>query len=178
MNVRLTIPTGEVTIRPYAVTDAQAVWEAVRESVNQLMPWMPWCHPDYSLEESRTWLETQVQAFAAKTAYEFAITSSDGRYIGGCGLNQIDSANRRANLGYWVRSTATGRGAATEAVRLIHRWAIDHTDLIRMEIVIAVGNLASQRVAEKATAVREGTLFKRLLLRGTPWDAVMFSLTR
>jgi RimJ/RimL family protein N-acetyltransferase len=168
----------QIVIRPCEVADAPAVSEAVRESVNELMPWMPWCHPNYSIEDSTTWLEAQVEAVRAGTAFECAITSSEGDYLGGCGLNQIDTANRRANLGYWVRSTATGRGAATSAVRLIHKWAIDSTDLIRLEIVVAAGNHASQRVAEKAGAAREGVLRKRLLLRGEHHDAVMFSLIR
>ena len=154
------------------------MWEAVHESLTDLMLWTPWAHPNYSVEEARTWLEAQVQAFSAKTAFVFAITSSDGRYLGGCGLNQIDTANRRANLGYWVRSTATGRGVATSAVKLIHEWAIENTELVRLEVVIATGNRASQRVAEKAGAAREGLLFKRLLLNSEIHDAVMFSLTR
>ena len=45
-------------------------------------------------------------------------------------------------------------------------------------VVFAVSNLPSQRVAEKAGAVREGVLRRRLLLHGVSHDAVMFSLTR
>jgi RimJ/RimL family protein N-acetyltransferase len=48
--------------------------------------------------------------------------------------------------------------------------------LIRIEIVAAVGNLASQRVAEKAGAVREGVMRKALLVRDTAHDAVLTSL--
>jgi RimJ/RimL family protein N-acetyltransferase len=36
--------------------------------------------------------------------------------------------------------------------------AFEATDLVRLEIVVAVGNVASHRVAEHAGAVREGTL--------------------
>src|SRR5207247_8079258 len=119
-------------------------------------PWMPWCHPDYSIEESRYWLEAQVPAFQQGTSFEFAVVSADGRYLGGCGLNQIDRANSRANLGYWVRSSATGRGVATAAVERVRKWGFDQTTLVRLEVVIAIGNIASHRVAEKAGALREG----------------------
>jgi ribosomal-protein-serine acetyltransferase len=165
-------------IRRYRLEDDAVVAEAVRESINELQPWMPWCHPGYSIEESRSWLQVQVPAFDEGVAFEFAIVSADGHYLGGCGLNQIDRINKRANLGYWVRSSATRRGVATAAVRAIRDWAFDHTDLIRLEIVIVVGNLASHGVAEKAGAVREGTLHRRLVLHGTVHDATMFSLTR
>ena len=104
--------------------------------------------------------------------------SVDGTYLGGCGLNQIDRINRRANLGYWVRSTATRQGVATGAVRALRDWAFEVTELVRLEIVVAVGNAASHRVAEKVGAVREGTLIRRLMLHGALRDASMFSLTR
>ena len=171
-------PAMNVRIRPYRVEDAEAVVEAALESTAQAHPWMPWCHPAYSLPESRSWLEAQVAAFEARTAFEFAIVSADGRYLGGCGQNQIDALNRRANLGYWVRSSATGQGVATAAVRALWDWAFEATDLVRLEIVIAAGNVASHRVAERVGAVREGTLLRRLLLHGRLNDATMFSLTR
>ena len=167
-----------VTIRRYQVEDAAAVWEAVCESRAELEPWMPWCHAAYSIQESRSWLEAQVAAFDQGTAFEFAIVGSNGEYLGGCGLNQIDQTNRHANLGYWVRTPATRRGVATKAVLAIREWADQHTDLIRLEMVIAVGNVASQQVAQRAGGCFEGTLRRRLLLHGVAHDAMIFSLIR
>ena len=51
-------------------------------------------------------------------------------------------------------------------------------DLLRAEIVVAVGNHASLRVAQKAGAKREGILRDRLIVRDKIYDAVMHSLTR
>lgn len=151
---------------------------AVRESLAELIPWMPWCHPEYSAQEARSWLRVQVQAFNERKWFEFAIVDPDGRYLGQCGLNQFDELNRRCNLGYWVRSSATRRGVATRAVSLLRDWAFAHTNLVRVEIVIAAVNHASVRVAEKAGAVREGVLRHRLFLHGASIDAVMFSFVR
>jgi len=168
----------EVRIRRYALGDAAAIFEAARESMTELQPWMPWCHSGYSIADSISWLQTHVPAFDAGASFEFAIESADGRYLGGCGLNQLDTINNRANLGYWVRSSATRRGVASAAVHALRAWAFARTNLIRLEIVIAAGNLASHRVATKTGAVREGTLHRRLLLYGTAHDATMFSFTR
>jgi RimJ/RimL family protein N-acetyltransferase len=146
--------------------------------MSEMVPWMPWCHPDYSLEESQAWCQAQVIAWANRTAYEFVIAAADGSYLGACGVNQLDASNRRANLGYWVRSSAAGRGVATAAVKLLTGWVFQHTDLVRLEILVATGNAGSLRVADKSGAAREGVLRKRLLLHGESHDAVMFSLTR
>jgi ribosomal-protein-serine acetyltransferase len=167
-----------VRIRPYRVDDAAALTEAAHESVAEVQPWMPWCHPGLSLEDTRAWLQLQVPAFQNGEAFEFAIVSEDGRFLGGCGVNQIDRDNRRANVGYWVRSSAARQGAATASVGLISDWAFAHTDLVRLEIVIACGNAASLRVAEKSGAFREGMLRRRLLLHGVHHDATIFSIVR
>ena len=110
--------------------------------------------------------------------YTFAIVGDDGRFLGGCGINQINRIHKFGNLGYWVRTSATGRGVASEAVRQAAGFAFRNTDLVRLEIVCAVGNERGQRVAGRAGAVREGVLRRRLLLHGEPVDAVMYSLVR
>lgn len=168
----------DVLIRPCRVEDAQAMYGAVRESLTDLIRWMPWCHQDYSLQEAKSWLRVQVQAFNERKWFEFAIVDPAGQYLGQCGLNQIDEANRRCNLGYWVRSGATGQGVAGRAVLMTRDWAFERTNLARIEVVIAIGNQRSLRVAEKAGAIREGVLKKRLLLHGVQEDAVLFSLVR
>jgi ribosomal-protein-serine acetyltransferase len=168
----------ETTIRPYRVADAEEVYAAVRESMAELSPWMPWCHPGYSIEETRAWIESQIPAFLQATAFEFAIVSASGRYLGACGLNQIDKGNRRANLGYWIRSSAACHGSATAAVKLLQAWAMKSTDLIRLEIVIAVENRKSRRVAEKAGADFEAVLRNRLWLQDKPCDAAIYSFIR
>jgi RimJ/RimL family protein N-acetyltransferase len=72
-----------------------------------------------AMENPRTWIEALALAFGARTAYECAMASAQGRYLGGCG--KIDVVNHRANLGARVRSSAAGRGVATVAVR---RWLL------------------------------------------------------
>ncbi len=172
------LPGPQIAIRPYEVGDAPAVYEAAFESVREAHPFLPWCRPGIRLDEQQAWIHAQAAAFEAQAAYEFAIVSGEGAYLGGCGLNQIDHVNHRANLGYWVRTSATGRGIATVAVRLLVDWAFRHTDLARLEVIISTRNPASIRVAEKAGAAREGLLRMRLLLHGVWHDAVLFSFVR
>lgn len=166
------------SLRPYTPEDAQALWEAARESVGEVHPWLPWCHPQYSLAEAQEWIRSRPALAAEGREYAFAIVGTGGRFLGGCGLNQINPIHRFGNLGYWVRTSATRQGVATEAVRQAAEFAIRNTDLVRLEIVCAVGNAASQRVAERAGAVREGILRRRLLFHGQSVDAVMYSLVR
>jgi len=89
----------DIAIRPYTPDDAEALLAAVRESIAELAPWMPWCHPGYSIEDARSWIQTTLEGRRDGTLYDFAIIAG-GRLAGGCGINQIQPLDRVANLGY------------------------------------------------------------------------------
>ena len=170
-------PAG-LAIRPYALENVRALVEAARESWREVQPFGPWCRPDFSAEDARMWIESQIAAFRNGSAFEFAVLSPEGELLGGCGVNSVEWVNRRANLGYWTRSSMTGRGIATAAIRLVVDWAFAETNLNRLELVVSDRNPRSLRVAERSGAVREGLLRERLFLEGEPHDAVIFSFVR
>lgn len=167
-----------ISIRPYVLADAPALYDAARESVGEVHLWLPWCHPEYKLDDAQTWIRGQIEAFANRTTFSFVVEDEGGRMLGGCGLNQINEVHRLANLGYWIRTSAAGQGIAPQAVRLLAEWAFAETNLQRLEIVVAVANTRSHRVAEKAGALREGVLRSRLYVHDQPQDAVMYSIVR
>jgi ribosomal-protein-serine acetyltransferase len=169
---------GAVAIRPFVSADVEAVFEAVRASMDALSAWMPWCHPAYAADDARAFLRYAEDSRAGGREYHFAIVADrDGRLLGGCGLGAVDGINRSASLGYWVRSDATGRGVATAGARLVARFAFDELALELLEIRASVINVASQRVAEKLGAHRDAILRGRLLLGRERHDAVVYSLT-
>jgi ribosomal-protein-serine acetyltransferase len=173
---KLQLTDGFVTLRPYRKQDAAELYAAIMESMAELKPWLPFAHDAYSLKETKGWLGTQVKGWKHGTEFNFAIVDpKDGTMLGGCGLNNIEPENRRANLGYWVRTSRSGRGVCPAATRLLARWGLEKMKLGRIEVLVAVDNLKSLRAAEKAGARREGVLRHRLWLHGTPRDAVMHS---
>jgi RimJ/RimL family protein N-acetyltransferase len=165
-----------IALRPYQADDVLPLYEAASESIADIYPWMPWCHPGYTIEDSRTWVESRLGAWG-KPDYDFVIVEqAAGRFLGAVGLNQINRVHDFANLGYWVRSSVAGRGIAVLAARLCARFGFDELKLHRLEIVVDVDNRRSQRVAEKVGATREG-LARQRCKSGDAWrDAFMFSL--
>lgn len=168
---------GKILIRSYRAADIGVMYEAVRESIAEVSPWLPWCHAGYSVEETTAFVMAREEAWQNDEAYAFGVFDAvTGNYLGGVGLNFINRIHQCANLGYWVRTSATGRGVAPRATRLAARFALERLGFQRIEILAAVGNHASQRAAEKAGATREGVLRKRLLINGQPLDAILYSL--
>lgn len=171
---------GVVTLRRPRPADVDGLYRAVRESMDALRPWMSWVTDDYSIQESRTWVEEQPSSWKEGVHYGFLITDAGARtedaVLGVCGLGHVNDVHRFANLGYWVRSGRRGEGVAGRATRLVAAFGFRHLDLVRIEIVVAVDNVASLRVAAKVGARREGVLRNRILVRGVAHDAVMHSL--
>ena len=167
-----------IAIRPYFSADAESLVEAVLESVEQVRPWLQWCHHGYDLKEARDWIARCEQNRQGGTEYNFTIVGGSGRLLGGCGLNQLRPEHRLANLGYWVRTSATGHGVAAAAVRALSDFAFRETDLIRLELVVAAGNEASHRVARNVGALNESIAHDRLYVHGKAHDAVIYALLR
>ncbi len=170
--------TSTIRIRCYQPEDAGDFHLAAQESSDDVFPWLSWCHSDYSFQEAKEWSESRKKLFTQGKEFEFVIVDHEDKFLGGCCLNQINSADRMANLGYWVRTSATGRGVATQAVKLLAEFAFSQTNLERLEIICAVGNEASQQVAKNVGAVKEGVLRGRIFLHGQPHDAELYSILR
>ena len=166
----------DVLVRPLAVGDAPALHAAVRASIASLAQWFPWAHAEYALSDAETRISHCVAARERGEEFAFGIVGADGELLGCVGLNQVNRAHRSANLGYWIGETHRGRGIATDAARQVAATGFGELDLVRIEIVTLPGNAASQRVAEKLGAMREGEFRSRLVVRGEPVDAVVFSL--
>ncbi len=167
---------GSVLLRPCRLSDADAMYEAARESIAELSVWMTGWLSEYSFEECRTWLESQPEKWEQEV-YSFVIIGPrDNHLLGGCGLRITDKSFRVADLSYWIRTGQTKRGLATTSALLLARFGFNELNLNRIEIVIAVDNKPSQRVAEKTGAIKEGVLRNRLVVNGKTVDAVMFSL--
>jgi ribosomal-protein-serine acetyltransferase len=168
---------SNILLRTFRAEDINALYEAARESINEISPWLPWCHANYSIEESTSFIMSREEAWKSEGEYTFAILDAKtGMFLGCVGLNQVNRDHQLCNLGYWVRTSCTGRGIASAAARLAARFGLEELKLQRIEIVAAVGNRASQRAAEKTGALREGVLRKRLLTNGRAQDAILYSL--
>jgi RimJ/RimL family protein N-acetyltransferase len=101
--------------------------------------------------------------------------SPDGEFLGFTGASTIDRETGTAELGYVVAPNARGRGVATEALRLLTEWALAEV-MVRIELLISVENLASQKVAERCGYVREGVLRSLHFKEHLRGDTAIYSL--
>ena len=165
----------EVLLRPFRFEDTLQLYQAVQETLKELRPWMSWANENYSEVTAREYISITRARWEEHTLYAFAITH-EYKIIGVCTLSSIHPIYRYCNLGYWVRRTRHGQGIAGRAAKLVARFGFENLGLIRAEIVIAAGNTASRRVAEKIGAHYEGVLLNRMVVGKSIYDAHMYSL--
>ena len=154
---RQPILTDRLLLEPVSPEHVPGMWAATEASLPELRKWMPWAH-QASEANSREFAERSEASWVEGTDYAFAVMK-DGEYIGGAGVHSY-RLEGMGELGYWLRSDMTGQGYMTEAGAALVAFAFDTLGLYRLELRAGVGNLASQRVAEKLGFSREGTLRK------------------
>jgi RimJ/RimL family protein N-acetyltransferase len=173
------LTTGNLVIRPFTVGDAKVFATAARESVQTLNPWMPWCVSTFTEEHALEWFASCDREQEAGRAYDMgAFCRTSGELLGGASINQLSPHHRYGNIGYWVRQSRQRQGIAKQAVAALCEFGFLRLGLYRLEIVVAVGNVASQAVATSSGATHECVARHRVFLHGKPTDAHVYSLTR
>jgi len=179
LRMRTELSDGTIRIRAYQPGIELAVFEAAQESVREVGPSMRTWREGATYATAARHVAESIRAWHAGTWYDFAVTRiGSAAFLGRVGLDHI-SDDGTANVGYWVRTGHTGQGVATAAVRLIAKFGFEDLGLLRLELLIAVANPASRRVAEKVGATFEGVLPAGPRGRGElENDSYLFSLTR
>ena len=104
MRIRIQTPTelsdGTIAIRTYQPKDAHPCFEAARESIAEVSRHLPWLHQEYSIEETRMWIEKTVpKLWEQQSEYHFVITEvATSSILGACGLDQVNWVDQTAHL--------------------------------------------------------------------------------
>jgi RimJ/RimL family protein N-acetyltransferase len=147
---------GVVTLRAFSQDDVSAVAAALEDGeVSRWTASIPW---PYTEAHAIDWIGSHEQRRRVGEGLDLAISDESGAALGAIGLDGLDWSAGRANVGYWVARHARERGLATRAASLLSDWAFDALALRRLQLFTMEGNIASERVAEKAGFRRIETL--------------------
>lgn len=166
---------GGVVLRRMEADDMG--WITVACSDRELSRYVPGIPYPYSEADARAFAEQAARRWAEGKGAAFVIGQAPGgQGLGMIELHQAPGDPGLAEVGYWLRREARGRGVATTAVRLVAGWAFSELGVGRLNLQTAPENLPSQRVAERAGFTREGLLRAWLPTADGRRDSVMFSL--
>lgn len=171
--------TERLKLRAPKRADSAALDEAIQETLDELVLWLPWARLGHSLGDTRRYLRGARSARNRRQAFEFVIEDQgDGRLLGMVSLHRIDWMRRSGGIGYWVRRSEWGRGIAPEAARAMLDVAFIECGLHRVEVLVAPENKPSQRVVDKVGFVREGVARGAEFVNGSHSDHIQYALLR
>jgi RimJ/RimL family protein N-acetyltransferase len=151
---------GTIVLRSWRPEDADAVVDCLNGDP-EIARWLDQIPQPYTREDARVYI-------AGMTGNEretrFAVTgAATGRVLGSIGASW-NQAGDVAEIGYWLRADARGRGVMARAVRLLVCWATAE-GAARIQLRADVENEPSRRVAQSCGFTLEG------VLRASHWNA-------
>ncbi|MEK8145276.1 GNAT family protein [Streptomyces sp. M10(2022)] len=111
-----------------------------------------------------------VERWDRDSAFAFAVVDGDGVVVGNAAVGAVDRRHGIGWVSYWTTAAARGRGVASQACRVLARWAFDDAGLFRLELGHRVNNPASCRVAAAAGFAVEGLQRQKLEYDGVRYD--------
>lgn len=135
-----------IVLRRWRLSDAEALHQAVLESIGHLRPWMEWIAAEpQTIEQRRGLLARWDREWSQGGDCSYGIFAPGERVAGGCGLH-----HRRGpgvlEIGYWVHPAFLRQGIATRASRLLTDAAFTLPGIERVEIRHDRANVASRGV--------------------------------
>ena len=172
------LETDRLVLQRFGRRDNSTLDEAIRASLPDLHQWLPWARLDYEFGDTNAFIRESIQAWKEERAWDYSIRmkAEPDRHIGNVSMWTVSKLGKIAEFGYWVRTDETSKGVCTEAVDRLLKEAFTALGYHKVTLRIAVGNTASDRVAEKLGFTREGLLREELLIRGNWVDHSLWSL--
>lgn len=138
----------QIVLRAPDPVDAEAVTEAITDSLDDLRPWMAWAAQPMTIDQQAVRLAVGAEAFAlgADVTYTIAV---DGEVGGAVGVHDRLRDPVVRELGYWRRTGLDGRGVVTRSVLAVLD-VLAARGIERAVIHCDAGNRRSAAVAERA----------------------------
>jgi RimJ/RimL family protein N-acetyltransferase len=165
---------GDVLLRPSTPADAPAIRALYSEP--DVRRWMGWDDVLPDEDEALANIARAASAWRQGTWAVLRIVDAARDEVVG-GVNLRLPGQQTAEVSYFLRRSARGRGLATRAVLLAAGWGFAELGLERIELRAHPANEASQRVAERAGFTLEGReRASRAWPDGTRFDSLLYSL--
>lgn len=170
--------TERYLLRRVEIDDAEAIFDSYTTDakVTRFLGW----RTHNSVAETEAFLKSAASEWEQGKGFPVVVYSQDQPNVL-IGMFHPHLIGHRVNYGYVLRTSAWGKGCASEVLAWLTNHALSHPAIFRAEAFCDVENAASARVMEKAGMTREGILrryFKHPNISDDPRDCAMYSKVR
>lgn len=173
------VASSRVVVRRYRPDDGADFFAGLAPQRAELLQWMTWPQKHQRLEDSESYVARMHAEFALRSNMPMGIWSKSGEFLGGSGFHAPDWNTPKAEIGYFLLSSARRQGLASEVVRLLIQYAFEHMQVNRVFGTCDAGNAASANVMRRAGLSEEGLMRSETRdHRGRLRDTLMFGLAQ
>ena len=169
------IIVDDLVLKPIPLSQdyAQQIYDAFHEDEASFRFWME----DGIYKTVKEVLSSYRTKYIDEERWKYAMYGIFKRdeLLGEIGLSCIDTKNKTAEIGYWLKKAARGKGIIDRLIPVIEKLAFDTLNLRKIIIWCDAENIASRRHPEKQGYVLEGIQRERKLWPdGTIHSTAMF----
>jgi len=169
------IVDNELRLKEIGLEDVDSIYRTVVNEREYLGKWLPFV----SITNKRSDSQAFVQSIINSGKKNFICTIFfQQMFVGLIGLKDIDSFNKKSEIGYWLSEAFQQKGIIARSSKAIIDYAFDELCLNRIQIKVATGNLKSLRVAERLGFTCEGIERQGELLDNGYADLIVFGLLK
>ncbi|WP_276357953.1 GNAT family N-acetyltransferase [Cohnella caldifontis] len=154
--------------------DLCCVIESNREYLSK---WFPWVTNSKTPEDSRAFIESELQRFAKNNGFSAGIFHAD-QFIGNISFHEINWTTKMTSIGYWISAEYQGRGIMTACCQALLNYGFAELGLNRIEIRARTDNEKSKAIPIRLGFKQEGILRQVDLNHGHYYDHVVFGLLK
>lgn len=137
--------------------EAAQLFELTVQDQKRLGEWLPWVAHTQEVSDTENFIRSQLDSFARGLGVNCGIVYQ-GEIAGCVSLQDLNQANRKVSIGYWLGSSYQGKGLMTQSCRALINYAFHELGLNRVEIRAGVGNRKSRSVPERLGFTEEGII--------------------
>lgn len=141
------IVDDSVKLTQLDLSQAERLFELTEQDRSYLSQWLPWPEHTRSTEDSREFIETMLAKRITGEEYGYGI-ELEGKLVGHISLMHLKD-DYDAEIGYWLASSAAGKGVTTKAAARLSQFGFEALGLEKIIIRANPDNIGSNKVAEK-----------------------------
>lgn len=167
----------KIELRPFMPHQARDVFMLIDKHRDTLRQWMDWVDEHQNLKDSKALIKTALEHYGDYDGLDTGIWY-EGQFCGQVSFNSWSLRNYKADLGYWLADSFTGKGIMTKAVHAMLNYAFDVVGIHRIELLCAIQNQRSCAVAERLNFTHEGVLRRGERIRNQFYDVNAYAILK
>lgn len=146
--------TQRLVLRQHRISDAETLYQVFHDEPD-MTAYTGW-NPYTEKEQAAAAVQGFIDSYEDLHAYSWAI-EADGRFAGTIGAYDYNAQNDSIEIGYSIFPAFQGKGYATEALKAVLAYLLDHEQIKTVTAWCAAEHDASRHVLENAGMVCIGT---------------------